>query len=101
MSQGCCQYPGCCNPAKGRGKWCSNNCKSKASYHRRKSNNRLSQRLGSYADISTVRRYSDEAADCLIQIRDVAGADIGDIALDAVWSLLVLFKVDLTPEKLQ
>lgn len=90
-----CAFPGCTNHVVGRGKWCSANCRSKASYHRRRNQGRLPQRIASIQDITTIRRFSEEAADCLIQVRDAAGHEIGDIALDAVWALLVAFNVDL------
>lgn len=91
-----CQYPGCGNSVTRAGaKWCSANCRSKASYHRVKANSRLPQRLGAIQDISTIRRFSEETADCLLQIRALVGDEIGDIALDAAWALLVAFNVDL------
>jgi predicted nucleic acid-binding Zn ribbon protein len=90
-----CAFPGCTNPVVGRGKWCSANCRSKASYHRRRNEGRLPQRIASIQDITAIRRFSEEAADCLIQVRDVAGHEVGDIALDAVWALLVALNVDL------
>jgi hypothetical protein len=91
-----CQYPGCTNHVPRAGaKWCSEKCRKKASYHRVKANSRLPQRLGALQDISTVRKFSHESADNLLQIRALVGDEIGDMALDAVWALLVAFNVDL------
>ena len=57
--------------------------------------NEKQQRFDAYLDIRLIRQISEETADTIMQIMVLYGDNAGNLALDAVWSLLVAAGYDL------
>lgn len=73
-------------------KYCSDACRSKAHYERKKVDQRFKNNvlnMFEMQDVRAIAKYTEEGAATIVKIATVAGAELAREVLDGYWAVLV------------